>query len=278
MKLLVYSKGLYATWLYYSPDRLLFDCGEGASSYLGNKCFAIQRVFLSHGHTDHTAGLLTLVNIRNAGMGDTEKPLQIYYPEGNRPVELLKEYVTRTQRRLSYRLSWHPLEPGARVPAFEGQLDRHIEAFATQHGRDPSLGYNVVELRRRLKPDYQGLDEAELRERAKAGVALSEEYPQKLFSFGGDSVPIDPAKVEGTEVLCHDATFLDQADREEYKHATFKEAVQVALAAGVKRELMLIHVSSRYKRRLKGFEAEAAGWNLPFAVTVVPPGRIHRQD
>jgi ribonuclease Z len=59
----MYSKALYSSWLYYSPDRILFDAGEGASSILGNKAFAIRRVFVSHGHADHVAGLVGLVNI-----------------------------------------------------------------------------------------------------------------------------------------------------------------------------------------------------------------------
>ncbi len=70
MKILSYSKALYSSWLYYSPDRLLFDAGESVSSIMGNKSFAIERVFLSHGHTDHIAGLVGLINIRNSAMGD----------------------------------------------------------------------------------------------------------------------------------------------------------------------------------------------------------------
>lgn len=279
LKLLAYSKGLYSTWLYYSPDRLLFDCGEGASSYLGNKCFAVQRVFLSHGHTDHVAGLLSLVNIRNSAMGDTTKELTVYYPAGNRQVALLKGYLDQSQRRLSYALHWHPLEPGQRVSVFSGQMDRCVEAFPTRHGRDPSLGYNVLEARKRLKPEHRTRTQDELRAMAQdGGEVLEETYLQKLFSFGGDSLALDPKHVEGTEVLCHDATFLDEADRQDLTHATVKEAVQVALAAGVKRELVLMHLSSRYKHQLQQAQAQIATWNLPFSVTFLPPGRIYRQS
>ena len=278
MKLLAYSKGLYATWLFYSPDRLLFDCGEGASSYLGNKCFAIQRVFLSHGHTDHIAGLLSLINIRNSGMGDTTKSLTIYYPAGNTQVGLLKNYLDQAQRRLQYELRWHPLKPGEQIQVFSGQMPRYVETFATQHSKDLSLGYNILEKRKRLKPAYRKVSQQELRELAKQRAEqINESFLQKIFTFGGDSVPLDPAHIEGTEVLCHDATFLVENDRQDFKHATLKEAIQVALAAGVKRELLLIHISSRYKHQLQEAEQEIAGWNLPFKVTFVPPGRIYRQ-
>lgn len=278
MKLLAYSKGLYATWLYYSPDRLLFDCGEGASCYLGNKCFAIQRIFLSHGHTDHIAGLLSLINIRNSGMGDTTKSLTIYYPAGNAQVGLLKTYLEQSQRRLQYELRWHPLEPGDRIPVFSGQMARTVAAFPTRHSKDPSLGYNILEERKRLKPDFRQRPQQELRELVKdTDVQINEPFEQKIFTFGGDSVPLDPAHIEGTEVLCHDATFLVDEDRQEFKHATLKEAVQVALAAGVKRELLLLHISSRYKHQIQEMAQAVEAWNLPFKVTFVPPGRIYRQ-
>lgn len=278
LKLLLYSKGLYSTWLYYSPDRLLFDCGEGASSFLGNKCFAIQRIFLSHGHTDHIAGLLSLINIRNSAMGDTSKDLTIYYPAGNRQVSLLKSYVDQAQRRLKYPLMWVPLEAGEKIEVFSGQMDRFVMPFPTEHGKDSSLGYNIVEERKRLKPENRDKPQEELRKLAQSGEAIDELYLQKLFSFGGDSIPIDPNHIEETEVLCHDATFLVEEDRDIFSHATLKEAIQVAVAAKVKKELLIIHISSRYKNQLDEFREEITNWQLPFKVTLVPPGRIFRQD
>ena len=83
MRLLMYSKALYSTWIYYSADRILFDAGEGASSILGNKAFAIRRIFLSHGHADHISGLIGLVNIMNNAIGYKEKQMAIYYPKDN---------------------------------------------------------------------------------------------------------------------------------------------------------------------------------------------------
>jgi len=105
--------------------------------------------------------------------------------------------------------------------------------------------------------------------------SVSEVYHQKLFSYGGDSVPIKPAYIAETEVLCHDTTFLDEEDRKEYKHATLREAVEVARAAGVKKELICIHISSRYKSKIAEIEKASGSYEgLDFKVTLVPPGRI----
>jgi len=281
MRLLIYSKGLYATWVYYAPDRIAFDAGEGMSSILGNKAFAIQRVFLSHGHADHISGLIGLINIRNSGMGDTEKPLTIYYPKDNWRILELMAYIARTNSRLDYELSWVPLGAGDRVPVFEGQNDRYVEAFPTQHTRgEKSLGYNIIEVRRRLKDEYQGLSEDEILKLVmeRGREAITTRYPQKLFSYGGDSAPLDPKLVEQTEVLCHEATFLDESDRENFTHSTLKEAIEVAREAKVKRELFAVHISSRYRGELDKIRAGLEKLDLDFKIHLVPPGRICRYD
>jgi ribonuclease Z len=278
MRLLIYSKALYSTWVYYSPDRILFDAGEGASSILGNKTFAIRRIFLSHGHADHIAGLVGLVNIRNNALGDTEKELTIYYPKGNHLVSEMMAFLARTNRRLNYDLTWAPLEPGDRIELLSGQMPRYIEAFPTVHVHsEVSLGYNVVEVRHRLKPELAGASQEEIvaRVRSEGKESVSEFYDQKLFSYGGDSVGIKPAHVAETEVLCHDTTFLDERDRKEFKHASLTEAVECARAARVKKELICFHISSRYKSKIREIEKASGSYDgLDFKVTLVPPGRI----
>jgi ribonuclease Z len=278
MKLLIYSKALYATWIYYSPDRILFDAGEGASSILGNKSFAIQRVFLSHGHADHTAGLVGLINIRNNAMGDKEKELMVYYPKGNYLITEMMAFLARTNRHLNYPLEWVPLQAGDRVELLAGQMPRYVETFPTVHvENEASLGYNVVEVRHRLSAALEGKTQEEIAQlaREKGREAVSETYHQRLFSYGGDSVAVKPAYVEGTETLCHDTTFLDERDRKDYKHATLAEAIATARAANVKKELICLHISSRYKTKIKEIEGASGRYDgLDFNVTLVPPGRI----
>ena len=277
MKAIVYSKALYSTWIYYAPDRILFDCGEGVSSFLENKVFAIKHVFLSHGHADHISGLMGLINIRNNAMGDTEKELRVYYPEGSYFVSELIRYFGRTNRDLQYDLEWVPVQPGDRVHLREGRHARFIEAFPTVHSRsEPSLGYNVAEVRRRLKPEFRDLKQGDIVRLVREGKKeeITEEYVQFLFSFGGDSVPLHPHHVRGTEVLCHEATFLADEDRKEYKHATVLEAIEVALKAGVQKELWILHLSSRYRRDMALVEKDIEKMKLPFRVRLIPPGEL----
>jgi ribonuclease Z len=277
MKLIAYSKALYSTWVYYSPDRILFDAGEGVSPVLGNRCFAIRHILLSHGHADHISGLVGLVNIRNNAMGDTEKPLTIYYPRGNWRVSELMNYLWRTNRHLRYQLEWVPLSDGERVQVFRGRNERSVEAFKTVHSQDEhSLGYNIVERRERLKSEYRDLPQEEIAQLVHEGKReeLLEEYDKRLLSYGGDSIPLDPQKIRETDLLLHDVTFLEEQERKEYKHATLDEALQVAQAAQVQQELLAIHISSRYKFKVREAEERLRRLDLPFKVTLLPPGKV----
>nr|BAL60010.1 ribonuclease Z [Candidatus Acetothermum autotrophicum] len=283
MRFIIYSKALYSSWVYYSPDRLAFDAGEGISTILGNKVFAIERIFLSHGHADHITGLIGLINIRNSGMGDTEKPLTIYYPKENWRVLELISYIRKTNRRLKYPLEWVPLTIGDRVEVFSGQCNRYVEAFKTVHSdNEVSLGYAIVEERTRLAEPYRDLPQEEILKLVRAGQRdqITERYLKKLVCYGGDSIALDPADVAGTDILLHDCTFLTEEEREDYKHATLSEALEVALRAQVQEALIALHISSRYKQQLREIEERLKREHptLPFKVIFVPPGKLFRYE
>ena len=278
---MAYSKALYSTWIYYGPDRILFDAGESVSSIMGNKSFAIQRVFLSHGHTDHIAGLVGLINIRNNAMGDKAKPLTVYYPEDNFHICELMNYLHRTNGNLRYPLEWIPLQPGEKVFVHgeKGERNaRYVESFPTEHSpREVSLGYNVVEVRQRLKSNYRDLSQEEIKERVheEGREKLMEHYSQKIFSYGGDSVPLDAKYIKDSEILYHDSTFLDEEDRKQFKHSTLEESIETAKKAGIRNELVAIHISSRYRQQVQDYQDELdKREDLPFEVTLLPPGRI----
>ena len=256
--LLGYSKALYSSWYFYRPDRLLVDCGEGAATTLGNNCYAIERVLLTHGHIDHVAGLMPLLWARAGGMGDNEKPLEIFYPSGDGYVEDLIGYVEKTRARLPFALEWKPIEAGEEI---ELRAGRKIRSFATRHLKNGrSLGYKVVESRRRLKAEWAHLRESDLRERAQKEpgkiAEVMESFEAIRIAFGGDGLALEPADVKGAEILLHEATILEAADRKHQLHSTLDEAISCAVAAKVQ-NLVLIHVSGRYRWN----EVEAAARN-----------------
>ncbi|HUT36678.1 MAG TPA: MBL fold metallo-hydrolase [Planctomycetota bacterium] len=245
-----YSKAMYATWFFYRPARILLDAGEGVSAALGNVVFAIEKVFLSHGHYDHIGGLPGLLQSRRSARGDKEKPLEVYYPTGDELIGVQRQYVEGLTYRVGYDLSWHPLEPEQRVPLGAGRDRGYLVPFRVRHGsRSLALGYRVMEERKRLRARYAGLAEHEIAQLARTvpREELSEVYEKILLAYTGDTMPVDPDVVREAEVLMHEATFLSAEDRDAPGHTTVEEALRVAVAAGVKL-LVLFHVSSRYPR------------------------------
>lgn len=242
-----YSKGLYSSWYLYRPDRLLIDCGEGCATALGNSAFAIEKVLLTHGHIDHIGGLPSLIWARASAMGDNEKPLEIYYPEQDPYIGDMIVFLEKTRARISYPLQWKPLRAGDEVPLKKGRV---AQTFPVSHMKgSQSLGYKILEERKRLKPQFGELTEADMRERAQGGTLdeVMEMYSATKIAFCGDSLPVEPSLITDAEVLLHEATILDATDRKGQSHSTVDEAIGVACAAKSKL-LILIHLSGRYRR------------------------------
>lgn len=242
-----YSRGLFSNWLWHRTLHLVVDAGEGLQLGLGARVLAPTHLLVTHGHADHTLGLPGFVAARRFGIGDPEKPLTIVHPEGSRGVEVARGTLERQWPRETFPLTWVGAGPGFETPVGKNKV---LRAFAADHGSaDLALGYLVLERRRRLRPEFQGLAEADIRtlvsERGRD--ALMEDYDQILFAHTGDSMPLDPSLFHRADVLVHDATFLIEADRRERIHATTAEALGVAREAGV-RTLVLQHLSVRYER------------------------------
>lgn len=245
-----FSRALFSTWLYHRRFNVLFDAGEGIATALLNRVFGIRKIFLSHGHADHIAGLINLVNIRNLGAGDQTASLEIYYPKNNTLIEILRQYLANTQHELSFNLVWRPVEADERIDFEDGRGKTFIRTFKTQHShKQLSLGFNIVEMRRRLKAEFVGLPQndinAAILRLGKEAVAGNVE--QIIFTYGGDSRPINPDSIRDTLFLCHESTYLklDDDERNFQQHSVLNDVLQTAKDARAA-TLMLFHVSLRY--------------------------------
>jgi len=292
LEIIVFSKAMYSTWLYYAPDRIMFDCGEGVSTFLTNKIYAVQRIFLSHGHADHISGLWGFLNTRNSAMGEREKPLEIYYHSSSSRIRKYLEFIVESSNRLRYEILVREIDEGFTLPLFpkeegaptrsaldrKAKKSRYLEAFSTKHMEtECTLGFHIKETRKRLKEPYRSMSQSDIRKaiQSKGSEEISEYYDQNLFTYSGDGLVMPRSRMENTDTLFHECTFLDIDERKGENHTSLEELVEPVLAAKPK-ELYLYHISSRYtdslRERIEKFERKMAENNVK--VNVVPPGKI----
>jgi len=235
--LISYSLALYSTWFYHKPARCLFDAGEGVATALGKKVFAINHVFLSHGHEDHVAGISNLVNVRNLAAGEHEKPLTIYYPRHDKWIDALIEYIEKKQSGLMrYPLYVQPVEVGDEFEIDEAKRPTKVSAFETKHAKGQlCLGYEIQQERQVIDPA--------------TGQAMSRYWP--LFFYSGDGFQSYHSPDGRADIAVHEATFLardagEAAQRIAHRHCTVESAVEWGASQDVK-ILILCHISDRYE-------------------------------
>ena len=89
------KRNLASIWMHYSAEEdesILMDCGEGTQSQLMAAKLSfmkINRIFITHWHADHWAGLIGLIQTMN--LERRRKPLYIYGPEAERFVDNILE-------------------------------------------------------------------------------------------------------------------------------------------------------------------------------------------
>jgi len=238
---------MFSNWLWHQSLQILVDAGEGLHLALGSQVFGPTHLLLTHGHSDHVLGLPGFLAARRFSKGATEKPLTILYPEDAAFVAPLQAFVADLWRGVTFPVTWVPIAPGGEHAL---SANRVVQAIQAQHVANvPAIGYRIIERRRRLKPAFAAMPPAEIEALARQGrrEEMTETYVHPLFVHSGDSMPISPPAAQGADLLVHDATFLDPADRREPIHATTEEALEVGRAAGVA-DLVLHHVSVRYDR------------------------------
>lgn len=249
----IFSKALYSSWCYDKTRNLMFDCGEGAATNIGNCLAGIDKIFIGHSHGDHTLGLPSIIGCRNAGRGisrnidtqDHNKPLTVYYPEDN---YLMKDLISFCKSRagnwLRYDLKFVAINDGFELDLGNKQF---VRAFTMRHQKNAStLGYVIYENRNRLKPEFRGQDIPSLLKNGLTKDVMNESYRANLFAYCLDAYDIpDRSQLTDCKDVVMDCTFVNEKDRDDTTHFTIDEAIKICDDVGVKK-IYAAHLSGRY--------------------------------
>lgn len=244
-------------------DTLLFDCGENIQVQLMRAKISfmqISKIFITHWHADHFAGLIPLIQTMN--LEGRKKELKIFGPEA-------KKYLFHIQNLYYYK-------PKFRIDPFDVELseepikidetkDYEIYAIKVKH-TIPSVAYCFKE------KDKWSIQVEKLKEMGlKRGKWLEELKRKGKYTIKGKEVKIEDVAIlkkglkivytgdteycenvvklaKDADVLIHDATFTEEHKEEEKSHSSAKDASLIAKKANVKL-LVLTHLSRRYQTK-----------------------------
>jgi ribonuclease Z len=204
-----YSRAAVQTYWRVPEMKLGFDFGAQPWSFMGTPNW-----FVSHAHMDHLIALPVYVARRRMMK---MSPPTIYLPENviDPMARILKLFSRVDRGRLPCKLI--AARPGDEI---ELSRDQVVTVSATTH-TVPSLGFVVWERRRKLKPEYLGLEGHQLRDLKLGGVEITSEVRLPRLAYLGDSSPggLDACpSMFDAEVLIMELTFVSPRHRKDKIH------------------------------------------------------------
>ncbi len=277
--------GGHSNWLLAPEFDFLIDAGEGVASTIGiGRLNACRNIFLTHGHWDHTAGLIQALNLRRRQAQDGT--LTVWHPPGRK--------FDTIRKMIGNGVKWEVFSEGQAV---EVSKNIYLQPFGVEHRGAAAFGFHCMEKRTRKKAEFAHLDAPQIsalvaatRRDGGRPPEISEPYSAHLFAYTGDTEPLDPRRLGHPEILFHDATYLPGMEAEAIAsgHSCLSHAckAQEDCGAGV---LVALHLSPRHAGQIppstKGmllpeprlgaiqFEANGSGYQLSRGGQRLVPGQ-----
>ncbi|MCJ7777369.1 MAG: MBL fold metallo-hydrolase [Sedimentisphaerales bacterium] len=176
-----------------------FDIGKAPDQVI-----SINNVLLTHGHMDHSAGIAYYLSHRQfCG----QKPGRVFAPENM--ILPLREVIEAWGRLDGNKIPAElvPMSPG---DEFQIKPNLIVRAFATRHCRG-SLGFCVLEKKKKLKEEYLGLAGGEIVSLKKNGVTIDYPVEISLVTYLGDTRYHNFSKfdfIAKSRILIAECTFM----------------------------------------------------------------------
>jgi len=176
-----------------------FDIGKAPDQVI-----SINNVLLTHGHMDHSAGIAYYLSHRQfCG----QRPGRVFAPENM--ILPLREVIEAWGRLDGNKIPAElvPMSPG---DEFQIKPNLIVRAFATRHCRG-SLGFCVLEKKKKLKEEYLGLAGGEIVSLKKNGVTIDYPVEISLVTYLGDTRYHNFSKLDfiaKSRILIAECTFM----------------------------------------------------------------------
>ena len=177
-----------------------FDIGKAP-----NQIISINHVLLTHGHMDHAAGIAYYLSHRNFS---GQSPGTILAP-GNL-LGPIREIID----------AWSRLD-GNKIPAnlvgvkagdeYQIKPNLFTRVFPTKHSKG-SVGYTVIEKRKKIKPEYAKLTGPQIVELKKQGIEIDNPLEIPIVTYLGDTQYVDFSQLKyivESKILIAECTFYE---------------------------------------------------------------------
>lgn len=200
-----YSVGGEETVIAVPQLDVCFDIGKAPDQFV-----PINHVLLTHGHMDHAAGIAYHLSHRQfcgQAQGTVLTP-----PSTIEPIrQILDAWGRLDGSRIPANLV--PARPGDEYRIKPNLIAR---VFPTKHTRD-AVGYCVIEHRKKLKPEYDGLSGPELVALKKQGITIDNPVEIPLVTYLGDTQYVDFSQldyIKNSKILIAECTFFEDEHTE----------------------------------------------------------------
>ncbi|TKJ34239.1 MAG: hypothetical protein CEE38_18185 [Planctomycetes bacterium B3_Pla] len=177
-----------------------FDVGKAPDQII-----PINNVLLTHGHMDHAAGIAYYLSQRNfcgISAGTILAPQNLLGP--------IRDIID----------AWSKLD-GNKIPAnlvgvkpgdeYKIKPNLIARVFPTKHSRG-SVGFTVIEKRKKLKPEYSGLTGPQIVELKKQGIEIDYPLEFPIVTYLGDTQYVDFSQLKyiaDSRILIAECTFYE---------------------------------------------------------------------